>query len=127
MSASAIRIPPGLTTEGLLGRRYMAPFIDSILVVLPILAVFFLGGLARASGTSGILLRICVALILWIGYGADFESSALQATLGKPIMGLRVYDALGGRLKPLRAASRNAIKEGLLSSSRFCPRATFSP
>jgi uncharacterized RDD family membrane protein YckC len=104
----------------------MARFVDSIAVFLVILAAFWLGGVARVSA-GGILLRICVASILWIGYGAAFESSSLQATLGKRIMGLRVYDAQGGRLTPLRAASAILSKKGLSSFSRFFPRATCSP
>lgn len=32
--ASHIRVPAGLTTEGLLGRRYLARFVDSVLLAV---------------------------------------------------------------------------------------------
>lgn len=36
----------------------------------------------------------------------------MQATLGKRLMGLRVYDSDGGRLGLVQAAKRNLVKDG---------------
>ena len=47
MSGEAIHVPKGLTTEGLLGNRYMAGFIDSVLITLLIFAVLWLAGIPR--------------------------------------------------------------------------------
>lgn len=46
-------------------------------------------------------------------YHVAFEASRWQATPGKRVLGLRVVDARGGRLRPLRAALRQAA--GVLS------------
>ena len=115
MAETEIRVPSGLNTEGLLGRRYLARFVDSFLV----LALIF----GAASALRGVFapLRITnlnapaalpLVLIVWIGYGAILESSPLQSTLGKRLMGLRVYDSTGSRLTLTQAASRNLIKDG---------------
>jgi hypothetical protein len=69
-----------LTTDGLLGRRYMARFIDSQCIGLLIVVVLRLAG---APSNQSSLLALCIVLILWIGYGALLESSPWQATLGK--------------------------------------------
>ena len=115
MTDDLIRVPQGLTTKGLIGRRYLARIIDSTLIgVLAIAALTFLGALgprARADLLS-ILLRLFAFVIVWIGYGTLLESSRWQATVGKRLAGLRVYDSEGGRLKVLQAAGRNLIKDG---------------
>jgi len=48
---------------------------------------------------------------VWIGYGTLLEFSPWQATIGKRLMGLKVYDTEGGRLKLRHSARRTAIKE----------------
>ncbi len=117
MADETIRVPTGLTTEGLLGRRYVARAIDSIIIgALAVLALSQLGTLeARRADLSGILLsllNLSALLVLWIGYGALLESSPWQATLGKRFMGLHVYDSEGGRLEVFQAAGRNLVKDG---------------
>ena len=88
-------MPAGLTTDGLLGVRYMARFIDSVFVVVPIGAVLGLeGGLA---GVLFVLFNLSLVVVIWIGYCTAFESSPLQATFGKRFMGLRVYNSQAGR------------------------------
>ena len=99
-----IQVPAGLTTEGLLGRRYLARFIDSLILT----AVSF--AIIRTIGpgwtTVGIL------LVLWVAYGGILESSPWQATIGKRVMGLRVYDTAGERLDIARAGGRSLVKDG---------------
>jgi uncharacterized RDD family membrane protein YckC len=66
----------------------------------------------RAAPIHTPLVLLPLILVDWIGYGTALESSQWQATLGKRLLGLRVYTAEGGRLTPLQAASRNLIKDG---------------
>jgi uncharacterized RDD family membrane protein YckC len=90
MTDEPIRVPNGLTTEGLLGRRYLARAIDSIIIgALAVLMLSVLGG-PTAADLLSTLLNLFALLILWIGYGTLLESSPWQATLGKRLMGLRV-------------------------------------
>ena len=115
MSGSKIRVPAGLTTEGLIVRRYGARIIDSMLMALLITAASRLAGTGlprNLGGSADTLFGLLLLLILWISYGTALESSPWQATLGKRWMRLRVYDAQGGRLAPLQAAGRNLTKEG---------------
>ena len=115
MTDEPIRVPSGLTTEGLLGRRYLARMIDSVIVgVLAIAAMSLLRELEphTKADLMWILLNLSALLILWVGYGALLESSPWQATLGKRAMGLRVYDSEGGRLEVFQAAGRNLVKDG---------------
>ena len=114
-----IHVPTGLTTDGLLGRRYLARIIDSIVILISLAIV--VGALSivmpniRVS-PAGNLALLPVLLLGWIGYGALFESSKWQATLGKRVTGLRVYSIEGGRLPVMQAARRNLIKDGPSSS-----------
>ncbi len=54
MPEGAIEVPPGLTTQGLLGRRYMARLIDSAIILLLIGAAV----LMEAVIVSGLLSRM---------------------------------------------------------------------
>ena len=101
---TVIAVPPGLTTEGLLGRRYMARFIDSIALAILAAAVLAVG---RIMPLAALLLLPAV----WFGYGAALESSQWQATIGKRVTGLKVYTETGGRLGFIQAAQRNLIKD----------------
>jgi uncharacterized RDD family membrane protein YckC len=113
--SDAIQLPEGLTTEGLLGRRYLARFIDSIL--MGFLAAMMLGlgqvifGLTGVSGIGIMLLNLQLILIGWLSYSALLESSPWQATLGKKLLKLRVYDSRGGRMSFLQAAMRSLVKD----------------
>jgi uncharacterized RDD family membrane protein YckC len=78
MSDSEIRAPAGLTTEGLLPRRYMARIIDSTIIVLLVTAVARLAGVGlpkNVGGSANSLFRFFFFSILWIGYGTALESS----------------------------------------------------
>jgi uncharacterized RDD family membrane protein YckC len=112
----AARLPEGLTTEGLLGGRYMARFIDSVIIALLIFAVLRLAGIPSdlmVRGPAGArLIFLGLYLVLWVGYFTAFESSPWQATVGKRLMGLRVYNSQAGRPARLQAAGRNLVKDG---------------
>ncbi len=116
MSDYDIRVPGGLTTEGLLGRRYLARFIDSMIILALIcLAAIPLGAVLAVKETArwgSVLPLLPLIVVVWIGYGTLLESSKLQATIGKRFLGLRVYDSQGGRLTLMQAAGRNLVKDG---------------
>jgi uncharacterized RDD family membrane protein YckC len=114
MSDDLIRVPTGLTTDGLIGRRYLARIIDTVILALLAGTVILL--LAVVMQPIGhwfrLLLSLSVLLVIWIAYGALLESSPWQATLGKRCTGLRVYNSAGGRLTMAQAASRGLVKDG---------------
>ncbi len=93
MADDSIRVPKGLTTEGLIPRRYLARVIDSMLIsALAITVLAFLGALGPQASTDplSILQHLLLVAIVWIGYGTLLEASPWQATLGKRVVGLRV-------------------------------------
>jgi uncharacterized RDD family membrane protein YckC len=105
MSGEAIQVPAGLTVDGLLGRRYMARFVDSIVLVV------IVGAAGAILPASGPIVSLLIVMAAWIGYSALLESSATQATVGKMCFKLRVYNSAGGRVSLLQAAGRSAIKD----------------
>lgn len=115
MSTDSIRVPEGLTTEGLLGRRYMARFLDSVFTLLLVGVIVTIADLLVSQdlfeSSQGVILPL-LFLLAWLGYGNGLESSRWQATLGKRIAGLRVYDAQGGRLTLHQAAARTVVEDG---------------
>ena len=116
MSDDDIPVPGGLTTEGLLGRRYLARFIDSLIIlVLIVVAAIPLGAVLAVKDSAGwgsVLALLPLILVIWIGYGTLLEWSKWQATIGKRLVGLRVYDSQGGRLTLMQAGGRNMLKDG---------------
>ncbi|HEY7862172.1 MAG TPA: RDD family protein [Thermoanaerobaculia bacterium] len=50
--------------------------------------------------------ELVLEILLWVGYGAAFESSQWQATLGKRALSLRVTDLAGRRISFGRAVAR---------------------
>jgi uncharacterized RDD family membrane protein YckC len=126
VTEEVIHVPARLTTTGLLRRRYLARFIDTFLVAILAtatlrLAVITLPSLPAAAGLLIGIAGLIAAVFVWISYGAFFESSAWQATPGKRIMGIRVYDASGARLKVGQAAIRNLVKDGPFVILGFVP------
>lgn len=64
-----------------------------------------------ADGTSqSSLLGNVIGIVIGIAYFAGFESSKLQATIGKKAVGLVVVDKNGGRISFLRAIARYFAK-----------------
>lgn len=118
MSDGIVDVPTGLTTDGLLGKRYMARFIDSVVLTALIFAVLLALGISATLQTGTAeerhfsWLGFGILIVLWIAYGALLESSAWQATVGKRLMGIRVYDSQGGRLGFGPAVLRSAVKDG---------------
>jgi uncharacterized RDD family membrane protein YckC len=115
MPEQAIAVPPGLTTDGLLPRRYLARAIDSIAILAVLFGVFFaLGAIVPKEGNPVLatVLTMGLYLVIWIGYGALLESSQWQATLGKRVAGLKVYSAGAGRITFSQALRRNLVKDG---------------
>jgi uncharacterized RDD family membrane protein YckC len=116
MPEDLIRVPSGLTTDGLLGRRYLARLIDTFVIMLllslPASAIGAAIGPPVGNSLLGPLLMLPLILALWIGYGALMESSRWQATVGERVMGLRVYNSQGGPLDLLQVGGRNLVKDG---------------
>jgi uncharacterized RDD family membrane protein YckC len=105
-------VPTGLTTDGLLGRRYLARFIDSLAMIGALTLVWSVVVAGGGTGSKSTFIFSIFLLVGWISYGTVLESSKWQATLGKRLMGLRVYDAQGRQLGLMRAAGRNLVKDG---------------
>lgn len=109
-----------------LGARALAYFIDIVPITLVIVVVFyiFLGFDETTqqyfNARDDINARIAflaqrnqirdLSFLIYIVYGAILEGSAMQATFGKQLMGLRVTDNSGNRLTRGRALGRNAAK-----------------
>lgn len=127
MPDDTIQVPRGLTTEGLLGRRYMARCIDSILITVLLGAVWGLAAAVRPpiTGITLLVFGLLLSLIIWIGYGTALEASRWQATLGKRLLGLRVYNSQGGRPAFLQAGGRNLLKDGPFVLLGFIPDLSF--
>jgi uncharacterized RDD family membrane protein YckC len=101
-------------------RRFAAYAIDiiPITLVLFLLFYFFLGFDAalrayfdnRAAFLEQRNQIRDLAFIIWILYCAFAESSSLQGTLGKKLLGIKVVDREGQRLGFGRAIARNLAK-----------------
>ena len=107
-------------------RRVLTYIIDIIPIVIVIGAIFyFLYGFdniikARFSQPNDIdsraeFLRIRnhirdISFAVWVLYSIFFECSALQATLGKLAIGLKVVDKEGDQLSFYRSLGRNLFK-----------------
>jgi uncharacterized RDD family membrane protein YckC len=128
MFDEAIRVPAGLTTDGLLRRRYFARGIDVMIIALLIGMMLEIGRTlvpSMANSRLTIFLTPVLFLIAWIGYGSALESSKWQATIGKRLMRLRVYNADGGRPTLRQAAKRNLVKDGPFFVIGWFPGASY--
>ena len=125
MFDGTIDVPPGLTTQGLLGRRYMARLIDSAIILLIIAGVVLIEAVIVSGSSSRpwILEVAFVVLVIWVGYSAVLESSQWQGTVGKRLLKLRVYNQEGGRITLKQAAARSLVKDGPLILFAFLPGA----
>jgi len=90
MSDDEVRVPAGLTTEGLLGVRYMARFIDSVFMVLAIGGVLGLVEAILTKPAAGGL-----AGVLFVLFNLSHTSQA-------------------GRPTPLQASGRTLVKDSAL-------------
>lgn len=104
--------------------RFVAAFIDGILMNIIGFVIGFIGGFIGAAidGPNGqggvgfvfVILAQILSIIITYGYYVIMESSASQATLGKQAMGLIVTDLDGNRISVGRAIGRNLAE--ILSS-----------
>jgi uncharacterized RDD family membrane protein YckC len=108
-------VPVGLTTTGILGKRYLARFIDQLAILLCAVPFVLLGAFVAAQTSvdeqTFQVLTIILVGVVTILYGALLESSSWQATVGKKLTGLKVYGQAGERLSFGRAAARAAVKD----------------
>jgi uncharacterized RDD family membrane protein YckC len=131
--AATMEPPPGLVYAGF-WLRFVAYLVDSFILGLPIGIIFvimgtFLGGFAALTGAFdhhsgddgsgnaantilpfGIILMELVAVVSFLVLGwlyyALLESGPHQSTWGKRVMGLKVTDMTGARLKFGHASGR---------------------
>ena len=127
MSEGTIDIPAGLTTQGLLGRRYMARLIDSAIITLLVGAVVLMEAVIVSGSFSHpwilTVVAALVVLVIWVGYSAALESLQWQATVGKRLCKLRVYNQEGGRITLKQGAARSLVKDGPLILFALVPGA----
>ena len=103
-------------------RRFVAYFIDVIIVYIVSIVVGFLVGavlgIARVNGDIIAFAGWLLGFAIWILYWATQESSEAQATLGKRALGMRVTDLNGQRISFGRALGRTFAK--WISTLIFC-------
>ena len=115
------------------GKRFIAFFIDVIILTVVSMILFgilgtvgFMGastaetgdsaGMIAAMAGAGLLIQV-LSIAIQIGYFTYFESSERQGTLGKTAMGLIVADEDGNRLDTQKALIRSIMR---LVSSFIC-------
>jgi uncharacterized RDD family membrane protein YckC len=86
-------------------RRWAALFLDQLVLSVPLAVVFIALGMADAAGSGDLsrlaMLQASAYVLYFIAaplYYALQESSAMQATLGKRALGIKVTDLSGQRL-----------------------------
>jgi uncharacterized RDD family membrane protein YckC len=121
MTHDLIRVPAGLTTEGRLGRRYFARLIDTIIIGAGGALTFAFAAALTTDHFTTLLIGLPAVILVWIGYGGLLESSRWQATVGKKLLGLRVYDSDGARPKLMQTIQRNIVKDGPFVLLGFLP------
>ena len=90
----------------------MSYVIDTVVITVPIVIVAIAAGASSGGNTSNDmenLLNVVVFFAGWL-YFALQESGAHQATIGKRMMGLRVFDMNGQRISFGRASGRYFAK-----------------
>lgn len=92
-------------------KRFLAVFLDWLVLLIPTAVVGFLVGIVFAVGgaessTLESVGRLFGALIAWL-YFALMESSAMQGTLGKKALGIKVTDQNGERISFGKATGRH--------------------
>jgi len=102
------------------GARLGAYLIDIIPIVLITMFIFYLfvgdelfSDEYTTSDTEGLSLNGVVrnvSFFLWICYCTAMESSSLQATYGKKLMGIKVTDDEGNKISTEKSMIRNSFK-----------------
>lgn len=87
--------------------RVAAYLIDALILFIP-LVIFSFGieALLGQDNPMSILIEFLADIALWWAYYAILESSSLQGTLGKKVLGLKVVNYQGGRISFGRATGR---------------------
>jgi len=95
-------------------RRVLAAVIDTLLLWLPgSLFTFFLKSKLLSIGWSKVELAILdyiQLVIIWTLYYGFLESSKIQGTLGKRLIGIKVTDIHGQRISFSRAIARALLQ-----------------
>lgn len=104
-------IEPSGTVYAGFWQRFVAAFVDGIITGLMGGIVGFIAGLGvglfgGGAEEGGIAGQIAGTIIGWL-YGALLESSTMQATWGKQLMGIKVSDENGHRISFGRASGRH--------------------
>jgi len=122
--AAPPRLPAGVAGYAGLWRRAAALAIDSIVLGVVTFPVRLIVPFALFTGTdlaamAGQVAGVAAILgCVWWLYYAGFESSPWQASPGKRLIGIRVTDSSGARIRFGRASARLFAK--LLSGLVFC-------
>lgn len=94
-------------------RRLIAAIIDGVLVNVALLPISFAVNTTTQEGIIGSImfaqLQVLSMAVSWL-YGAFMESSKIQATIGKMLLGMKVTDYKGKRISFLRATGRHFAK-----------------
>lgn len=95
-------------------RRFVAAFIDGIIVNIGTFIIGFVLGFALVAATGTVegiepLANLVGIVIVWLYY-AVMESSSKQATIGKMALGIVVADVSGNRVSFGRATGRHFAK-----------------
>lgn len=98
---AADALPPGAAIHAGFWRRCAALMLDSLILLIPSLVVRY----AMTAAGSDMLGSLVVIAGTWV-YFAFMESSAMQATIGKRVMDLKVTDDTGSRIGFGRATGR---------------------
>ena len=104
--ADSLFPPPPLSTHPGFWRRAIAFLIDSFIIGISSTIVCLIvsaAGVHSIFASDGIS---TVNFLVGILYFAILESSSLQGTLGKQMLGMKVTDMNGDRISFLRAAGR---------------------
>jgi uncharacterized RDD family membrane protein YckC len=98
------------------GKRFLAWLTDAVIVGIVIFLarlMFFAACMqlqVKLPGGKVAILSLIIGIVIAIVYHTFFESSKLQATPGKLVLGLIVTDLKGDRISPQRAFARHMSK-----------------
>lgn len=95
---------------GGIGRRFLAFIIDAFIINLITMIILYLIGIVMHVKYNQSLSLWLTLFFIPMVYGVLMEASAMQATIGKIILGLKVTDINGNRISFLRALGRNSAK-----------------
>lgn len=113
---------PSTTTYAGFWIRFVAAFLDGLLIQVVVMPVgFILGAIIGAAGVAVSMPEGGTEIVAMVGgfalgtlaswlYSAVMESSAKQATFGKMLLNIKVTDESGQRISFARASGRHFAK-----------------